>query len=275
MGYETIEVTPLTARIGAEISGVDLAQPLGNRQFQEVHDALMAHQVVFFRDQALPVERHKAFGRLFGELHIHPGSPPPPGHPEILIVHADKDSKRVAGEKWHSDVSCDAEPPMGSILHLWTVPEAGGDTLFSSMYAAYDGLSDRMKAYLEGLTATHAGEHVYRGRYNDRDHDDSGRVYPRASHPVVRTHPVTGRKALYVNRTFTTHIDGLPREESAAVLDFLWSHCEKPDYQVRFKWRPHSIAFWDNRCVQHLAIWDYYPQVRSGYRVTVKGDRPF
>ncbi len=275
MSFETITVKPLTARIGAEIFGVDLSQPMGNREFQEVHDALMEHQVIFFRDQALTVDQHKDFGRRFGELHIHPGSPPPDGHPEILIVHADKESKRVAGERWHSDVSCDTEPPMGSILHLWTVPDAGGDTLFSSMYAAWDGLSDRMRSYLDGLTATHSGEHVYRGRYNSDQYDDASRVYPQAVHPVVRTHPVTGRKSLYVNRTFTTRINELPREESSAVLEFLYDHCEKPDYQVRFKWRPDSIAFWDNRCVQHLAIWDYYPQVRSGYRVTIKGDRPF
>ena len=235
----------------------------------------MKHSVVFFRDQALDVDQHKAFGRRFGELHIHPGSPPPPGHPEILIVHADKDSKRVAGEKWHSDVSCDAEPPMGSILHLWEVPESGGDTLFASMYAAYDALSDRMKVYLEGLTATHSGEHVYRERYADRGHDDKGRVYPQAVHPVVRTHPVTGRKGLYVNRTFTTRINELHRDESRAMLRVLWDHCEKPDFQVRFSWEANSVAFWDNRCVQHLAIWDYFPQVRSGYRVTIQGDKPF
>jgi len=235
----------------------------------------MEHSVIFFRDQPLEVEQHKAFGRRFGELHIHPGSPPPPGHPEILIIHADKDSKRVAGEKWHSDVSCDEEPPMGSVLHLWEVPEVGGDTLFASMYAAYDALSDRMKTYLEGLTATHSGEHVYRDRYADRGHDDTGKVYPRAVHPIVRTHPVTGRKALYVNRTFTTRINELPRDESRAMLRVLWDHCEKPDFQVRFSWENNSVAFWDNRCVQHLAIWDYYPQVRSGYRVTIKGDKPF
>jgi taurine dioxygenase len=274
MAYETIQVKPLTPRIGAEISGVTLSEPLGNQQFQEVHDALMQHSVIFFRDQEIDVDQHKDFGRRFGELHIHPGSPPPPGHPEILIVHADKDSKRIAGEKWHSDVSCDPEPPMGSILHLWEVPETGGDTLFASMHATYDALSDRMKRYLEDLTATHSGEHVYRGRYAAKGHDDTSRVYPTAEHPVVRTHPVTGRKSLYVNKTFTTRINDIPRAESDGILAFLHEHCAKPDYQVRFKWQPNSIAFWDNRCVQHLALWDYYPQVRSGYRVTVKGDRP-
>ena len=275
MGYETIEITPMTPRIGAEVSGIDLTKSLGNQQFQELHDALMEHSVLFFRNQDVDVEQHKNFGRLFGDLHIHPGSPPPPGHPEILIVHADKDSKHIAGENWHSDVTCDAEPPMGSILHLWEVPKSGGDTLFASMEAAYDDLSERMKIYLDGLTATHSGEQIYRGRYNNQKHDDTNVTYPRNIHPVVRTHPVTGRKSIFVNKTFTTHINEIPKAESDSVLAFLYSHCAKPDYQVRFKWQPHSIAFWDNRCVQHLALWDYYPQVRSGYRVTVKGDKPF
>ena len=275
MGYETIEITPMTPRIGAEVSGIDLTKALGNQQFQELHDALMEHSVLFFRNQDVDVEQHKNFGRLFGDLHIHPGSPPPPGHPEILIVHADKDSKHIAGENWHSDVTCDAEPPMGSILHLWEVPKSGGDTLFASMEAAYDDLSERMKIYLDGLNATHSGEQIYRGRYNNQKHDDTNVTYPRNVHPVVRTHPVTGRKSIFVNKTFTTHINEIPKAESDSVLAFLYSHCAKPDYQVRFKWQPHSIAFWDNRCVQHLALWDYYPQVRSGYRVTVKGDKPF
>ena len=275
MGYETIEITPMTPRIGAEVSGIDLTKSLGNQQFQELHDALMEHSVLFFRNQDVDVEQHKNFGRLFGDLHIHPGSPPPPGHPEILIVHADKDSKHIAGENWHSDVTCDAEPPMGSILHLWEVPKSGGDTLFASMEAAYDDLSERMKTYLDGLNATHSGEQIYRGRYNNQKHDDTNVTYPRNVHPVVRTHPVTGRKSIFVNKTFTTRINEIPKAESDSVLAFLYSHCAKPDYQVRFKWQPHSIAFWDNRCVQHLALWDYYPQVRSGYRVTVKGDKPF
>ena len=275
MGYETIEITPMTPRIGAEVSGIDLTKSLGNQQFQELHDALMEHSVLFFRNQDVDVEQHKNFGRLFGDLHIHPGSPPPPGHPEILIAHADKDSKHIAGENWHSDVTCDAEPPMGSILHLWEVPKSGGDTLFASMEAAYDDLSERMKIYLDGLNATHSGEQIYRGRYNNQKHDDTNVTYPRNIHPVVRTHPVTGRKSIFVNKTFTTHINEIPKAESDSVLAFLYSHCAKPDYQVRFKWQPHSIAFWDNRCVQHLALWDYYPQVRSGYRVTVKGDKPF
>ena len=274
MSYQTIEVNPVTPGIGAEISGVDLSSSLGNQQFQEVHDALMEHQVIFFRDQSIDLEQQNSFGRRFGELHIHPGSPAPEGHPEILVVHADENSKRIAGQHWHSDVSCDLEPPMGSILHLNTVPPSGGDTIFASMYEAYDALSDRLKTYLEGLTAVHDGEHVYRGRYVDRGGDDSGKIYPNAVHPVVRTHPVTQRKALFVNSTFTTRINEVPRDEGDAILSFLYQHCSQPAFQVRFRWQPDSIAFWDNRCVQHIAMWDYFPQVRSGFRVTVKGDRP-
>src|SRR4051812_15417163 len=203
MPYETIEVKPATAAIGAEIAGVDLGKPLGNQQFQEVHDALMAHQVIFFRDQKLSFDQHKAFGRYFGDLHIHPNTPGPEGHPEILPIHADANSKRIAGEYWHSDVSCDEEPPLGSILYLHTVPPVGGDTLFASQYAAYDALSPRMKTYLEGLTATHSGEHVYRATNVLVGRDDRGKVFPQASHPIIRTHPVSRRKALFVNEGFT------------------------------------------------------------------------
>lgn len=274
MQYELIEVKPVTARVGAEISGVDLSKPLEAQALREVRQALVQHGVIFFRDQELDHDSHKAFGRAFGELAIHPAIPSPEGHPEILPIHADANSTYIAGERWHSDVSCDAEPPLGSILYLHTIPEFGGDTLFSSMYAAYDGLSERMKAYLEGLTARHDGEPQYRGRYADQGVDDTGKVYPRADHPVVRTHPETGRKCLFVNPVFTTKINELPRLESDTILAMLHAHCANPDFQVRFRWQPHSVAFWDNRCVQHLAIWDYYPNVRSGFRVTVKGDRP-
>ena len=274
MSYETIEVKPLTPVIGAEIRGVDISEPLGNQPFQEVHDALMRHQVIFFRDQALTLDQHKAFGRLFGELHIHPAAPSPEGHPEILRIHADENSKRVAGHGWHSDVSCDAEPPMGSILHLHQTPETGGDTMFSSMYAAYDALSAPMKAFLESLEAEHASEHVDARRYDGPEQLRDG-DYPRNVHPVIRTHPVTRRKALFVNSGFTRRIVGLERKESESLLEFLFDHVRTPEFHVRFAWEDNSIAFWDNRCVQHHALWDYYPHVRSGHRVTVKGDRPF
>jgi len=274
LSYNIIEVRELTPGIGATVAGVNLAEPLRGQVYQEVHDALMSHQVLFFHDQEMTIDQHLALGRSFGELHVHPGSPPPDGYPAVLVVHADADSTKISGERWHSDVSCDEEPPMGSILHLHTVPSSGGDTIFSSMYSAYEALSAPMKKLLDGLTATHDGEQVYRGRYSERGIDDIGKSYPKAVHPVVRTHPVTGRKALYVNAYFTTHINELSTEESRALLDYLAVHTTQPAFQCRFKWRRNSVAFWDNRCVQHIAMWDYYPQVRSGYRVTVKGDRP-
>src|SRR3989442_13133744 len=219
MGYESISVTPVPPRIGPGGGGLPLPTPPSNRQVEELPQALAEHQVLFFRDQPLDVEGHKAFGRYFGDLHIHPNTPGPEGHPEILPIHADANSRRIAGEYWHSDVSCDEEPPMGSILYLHTVPNCGGDTLFASQYAAYDALSPRMKVYLEGLTATHSGDHIYRRNNALMGLPETGRVYPKASHPVVRTHPVTKRKALYVNGEFTTHIDGMSREEGRAILD--------------------------------------------------------
>ena len=269
-GYEAIQVRPLTRRLGAEIGGLDLSAALTNRQAEEIQRALMAHQVIFFRDQqGLDHEAHKAFGRLFGELAIHSGVAGLEGHPEIVAIHADADSKFVAGEDWHSDLTADACPPMGSILHLHTVPETGGDTLFASMSAAYDALSDRMKAYLDGLVATHDADHVYRPLFPELD-----RRYPCNDHPVVRTHPITGAKSLFVNRSYVTRIKGLSEAESSAVLAYLYAHCTNPNFQVRFRWTPHAVAFWDNRCTQHMATWDYFPETRSGFRVTVAGDRP-
>jgi taurine dioxygenase len=271
--YEAITITKLTPIIGAEIGGVDLSKPLGNRALDEIHRALAENLVVFFRDQQITPDQHVAFGRRFGDLHIHPAAPHEPGRPELMIIHADKDSPRANGEGWHSDVSCDVEPPMGSILYIRECPPVGGDTLFASMYAAYEALSDRMQRYLDGLTAIHDGEDSYRGTYANYGIQDK-QTYPRAEHPVVRTHPVTGKRAIYVNRGFTKRLVGVPRDESEGMLRYLFDHVENSLFQCRFRWRPNSIAFWDNRCVQHRAMWDYWPATRSGNRVTVKGDRP-
>jgi taurine dioxygenase len=231
--------------------------------------------VIFFRDQPLTLDQHLALGRHFGTLHVHPNSPGPQGYPEILTIHSDATTKRVAGDRWHSDVSCDQEPPMGSILHLHTLPSHGGDTLFSSSYAVYESLSPGLRTYLEGLSATHDGEPTYRQRNRLRGVDDAGRTFPRASHPVVRTHPETGRRGIFVNPNFTTHIDNVSSAESEGILGLLFERFASPEFQVRFRWEPHSIAFWDNRAVQHLAVWDYHPEVRSGFRVTINGDKPF
>ncbi|MPZ59214.1 MAG: taurine dioxygenase [Rhizobiales bacterium] len=270
---ETIRLDKLTPIIGAELSGVDLAAPLSTRQFDEIHRALAENIVIFFRDQHITPTQHLAFGRRFGELHLHPAAPHEPGEPALMKIYTDKDSPRANGEGWHSDVSCDEEPPMGSILYIKQCPPHGGDTLFASMYAAYDALSDRMKAYLAGLTAIHDGDPVYRGLFANFGVADKP-AYPCAEHPVVRTHPVTGKKALYVNRGFTHHIVGIPRDESDAILAYLYDHAENPLFQCRFRWTKNAIAFWDNRCAQHRAMWDYWPHTRSGNRVTIKGERP-
>ena len=271
--YGTIAVDKLTPLIGAEIAGIDIGTPLSHRQLDEIKRALADNLVIFFRDQRLTPEQHLAFGRRFGELHRHPAAPHEAGMPALMKIHADKDSPRANGESWHSDVSCDPEPPMGSILYIKQCPPKGGDTLFASMYAAYEALSDRMKAHLDGLTAIHDGEHVYRGLFANFGVADKP-SYPRAEHPVIRTHPVTGRKALYVNRWFTLRIVGLPVEESDALLRYLYDHSENPLFQCRFRWQPNSVAFWDNRCTQHRALWDYWPHARSGNRVTIRGDKP-
>ncbi len=271
--YETIVVDKLTPIIGAEITGIDLAQPLSNRAQDEIFRALAENSVIFFRDQRLTPSQHLAFGKVFGELHIHPAAPHAENEPALMRIHADRDSPRANGEGWHSDVSCDTEPPMGSILHITQCPPKGGDTLFASMYAAYEALSDRMKTYLDGLTAFHDGADVYRGLYANFGVADREK-YPSAVHPVIRTHPVTGRRALYVNRGFTRRILGIPRDESDAILAYLYSLAENPLFQCRFRWTENAVAFWDNRCTQHRAMWDYWPHTRSGHRVTVAGERP-
>lgn len=273
MPSRTLRIDPLSPVIGAEVSGVNLAQPLEGGTLAELKAAWAKHLVLFFRDQELTFEQHKALGQQFGALHIHPAAPKNAEHPEILVVHGDDKVTFVAGELWHSDVSCDVEPPMGSILRIEQVPSSGGDTLFANMYAAHEGLSNRMQRLLSGLTAVHEGNQYYRNRYGSGTMRDS--QHPTAEHPVVRTHPTTGRQALYVNEGFTTQIKELPVAESDALLTFLFKHCAKPDFQCRFRWRVNSIAFWDNRCTQHLAVWDYYPETRHGYRVTIQGDAPY
>ena len=271
-GFKVLKLNPV---LGAEIHGIDLSESLTDETVAALRGAFLENQVLFFPDQNLSIEQHKDLGRRFGTLHIHPRAPSPAGHPELLVIHADEKSKRVAGQGWHTDVSCDECPPMGSILQLTEVPESsGGDTIFCSMYAVYENLSDTMQSFLSGLTAMHESAHIYRGSYYEKA-DGRRDEQPASEHPIVRTHPETGRRALYVNAGFTTKIVGLHRDESRALLDFLFRQVERAEFHCRFQWQPGSIAFWDNRCVQHLAIWDYWPQVRHGLRVTIEGDRPF
>ena len=271
MKYETVQVAQLTPHIGAEISGIDLSKPLSEEQFRDIHNALLENLVIFFRDQQLTPKQHKAFAKRFGQLHIHPvlGLKE---DPEIIEIKADENSKRVAGEFWHSDVTSDPEPPMGSVLYMKTAPVSGGDTLFANMYLAYETLSPPVKNMINSLKALHDGN-VYRDDYY-KDGRVTPKQYSMSEHPVVRTHPETGRKSLFVNRYFTTRIVGLSTSESDAILEMLFRHCEKEEFKCRFRWNPNSIAFWDNRCTQHQAIFDYYPQKRYGQRVTIAGEKP-
>ena len=273
--YKLIVAKPFSPNLGAEIYGVDLSQNIPDDQFAEIRDAFLKYQVLFFKDQKeIPPEQHVIFGKRFGPLHAHPAAPTMIGHPEIFEIHATKDSKIANGEFWHSDVSCDETPPLGTMLQIHIAPPCGGDTMFSDMYAAYDDLSDPIKTMIDGLSALHSSEHIYKGRYSDRGKQDTDIDCPEALHPIVRTHPDTGRKSLFVNRTFTTKILGLTDTESEAILAVLFEHAEHIKYQIRFRWTLNDMAFWDNRCCMHRAIWDYWPEERKGRRVTIKGDRP-
>ena len=273
MSRNAITITPVTPVIGANVDGIDLGN-LSDSEFAVLYDGLMAYGALFFRDQDISIESQKLLGQRFGKLVAHPNDPGVDGHPEVMPIHADENSVRATGEEWHSDVSCDPLPPMGSIVRMHTVPETGGDTLFACMYAAYAALSEQMRALLDGLQAVHDGAPYYQRVNRLLDRDNGGRTYPRAEHPVIRTHPVTGRKALFVNKLFTQRIIGLPAGESRAILGFLFDHVSRPHFQCRFRWQPNSVAMWDNRCTQHHAIWDYWPATRSGYRVTIQGEKP-
>ncbi len=274
MPSNSLRVDPVTPTIGAEVSGVDLTGPLDDGTVEDIHQAMLQHQVLFFRDQAFDLDTLSAFGLRFGAPHTHPSQPDEPGHAGIMKLHTDASSKTYGGRKWHSDVTCDVEPPMASILHLHVVPETGGDTLFGNMVAAYEALSPTLQAMLTDLTALHTSKANYLGYYGSQGDDLRDGDYPEAEHPVIRIHPETGRKALLVNEIFTSHIIGLEPELSRQLLDFLYRHIREPRFQCRFRWRRNSVAFWDNRSTQHLAMWDYFPETRSGHRFTICGDRP-
>jgi taurine dioxygenase len=291
--YRLITVTPITSAIGAEIGGVDLSKEISPELFAEIEAALVDHQVVVFRDQQLSGENHKAFGRMFGTLHAHPtyaayDRAEAAGDealmaklkafigddPEIVPIKADEMTTVIAGEDWHSDVTCDEEPPMGSMLYMLEPPgDGGGDTLFLNSHLAYETLSPSMQQYLEGLTAIHTGRKAYEGSLK-LPMPPGG--WPEAEHPIVVRHPISGRKLLYVNLGFTDSIPQLAPHESDALLNMLYRHCAcTPEIQCRVHWEPNTLVFWDNRATQHRALWDYYPARRMGKRVTIKGERPY
>jgi taurine dioxygenase len=268
--YHSIAVDRLTPIIGAEVSGVDLAQPLSDEQFAEIRRAFLENHVLVFRDQHLSVEQHKAFGRLFGELRALPLEDIDGDDPELVVVRANAQSRFVAGETWHTDGTADLEPSMGSMLYIKETPaiNTGGDTLFANMHLAIEMLSPAMQQFLSGLTALHDGEIPWKG-FTPPDN------LPKTEHPVVVRHPETGRKSLFVNSGFTSHIVQLSGGESQALLNMLFDLvAREPILSCRVRWSPNTLVFWDNRCTQHHAVWDYFPHSRYGERVTILGQQP-
>jgi len=271
------EVQPVSPVFGAEIVGVDLASGIDDATFEALRDEFHAHGVLFFRGQRLlSADAQVGLARRLGPLHQHPAAPTDDADSAVFVIHAHRDSPVANGNGWHTDVSCDEEPPLATMLQIHQLPQGGGgDTLFADMEAAYRALSPEWRSQLKSLTARHESEHVYRGRYADRGVDDTDAIYPAADHPVVRTHPDTGRPSIYVNRSFTTAIVGMEGDESDELLNWLFNHVERPEFQIRFTWQQNDVALWDNRRLQHFAIWDYWPEERKGHRVSIRGTKPF
>ena len=266
-----MRVEKLTTTIGAIVHGVDLRAVVSDQSlFNDIHELWMDNLVLFFRDQRFSPEQQLAIGETFGELHIHPAAPYVSGNPALMEIHTDANSSRNNGAVWHSDVSADETPPMASLLRIHRIPARGGDTIWANMYEVFASFSKPMQEFLKGLHAVHTAN--YSGFYGDHLPQ---RESPSAVHPVVRTHPVTGRQGLFVNRGFTKQICELEDQESRSLLSLLYKRVEDSVYHCRFQWQENSVALWDNRCTQHLALWDYFPESRSGTRVTIAGDKPF
>jgi taurine dioxygenase len=271
----SLKIHRVSGALGAEISGVDLSEDLPDATIAAIRKALVEHQVIFFRDQALTPERQVAFGARFGPLNIHPFVAGMAGHPEIMEVVKEPADRVNFGGGWHSDMSFLECPAIGSILYAVETPEFGGDTLFSSQAAAFDALSPGLKATLEGLNAVHSAAREYSAQGHSAQKRQSMAIAEADGlvgeyvHPMVLVHPETGRKALYVNPAFTIRIEGWKTRESKALLDYLFEHCRYEGFTCRFNWRPGSVAFWDNRSVWHFALNDYPGQRRHMRRVTV------
>jgi len=271
-----VRVTRVGAHLGAEINGVDLRQPLPDDQFKAVEDALVENELIIFRNQDITSEQLMAFGRRFNDLTVHPFAPNEGKNaPELIKFRNDETTPPFGTDVWHSDETFRAEPPMATVLCAKEVPAVGGDTMFVSMSAAYDGLSDRMQQYISGLEGIHDLK-PFRALFGTSEEDRKNLqhfelLYPPQLHPVVTIHPVSGRKVLFVNPQFTVAINGMDERESRSLLDTLFHQALVPEYQFRLHWEPHTIAMWDNRSTQHYAIHDYYPQRRYMERVTIRG----
>jgi taurine dioxygenase len=275
-----IAVRPVTPTLGAEIVGVDLATAPDDEQvMRRIEQALYDHLVLFFRNQDITDEEQVRFAGWFGPYEHHPFAIHDTGHPDMTIL--DQSTPQDDGaNSWHTDSSFMETPSLGVVLRAVELPALGGDTCWASMYAAWDALSPRLRAYLDGLEALHditvpLQKAINKGHSSTTDLGSVRASWPPYPHPVARTHPVTGRKLLYVNNNFTTQILGIPREESDAILPFLIQHIQRPDFQVRFHWEPGAVVLWDNRCTQHYAVPDYTGSRRVMHRVTLTGDKPF
>ncbi len=282
MSPESIEVRPLAGAVGAEIGGVDL-RDLSDDAFARVREALLTHGAVFFRDQTFDPDAQIAFARRFGEPEVHPIVEGMDGRPEMLRVHKPAGASASFGVGWHTDNSFFERPSLGSVLYGETIPPVGGDTLYASMEAAYQALSPRMQSFLGDLRAVHSASRAYdpdgvgREKYEGKAplrYRYSEAVHEEVEHPVVRTHVDTGARSIYVNPMFTQRICDLAESESHAILEMLYQHCARPDFQCRFRWTPGAVALWDNRQVWHYAMDDYREHERVMYRVTIAGERP-
>lgn len=271
-----LTIDPLTPAIGAEIGGVDLSRPLNSKTLDALYQALIDHLVVFFRDQDLTPEAHLALAENFGEIdRPHPVYPHVSETPNVVLLESGP-GRPPDTDVWHSDLTFYREPPFASILWAQEVPASGGDTLWASMYAAYDALPTEMKTLIEGLQAVHDFGDFRNDFLRDGGVEELNAAMARlgqAVHPIAPRHPVTGRRFLYVNQPFTRSIVGLGAADSDRLLHYLLDHLNRPEFQVRFRWRAGSLAMWDNRATQHYAVNDYYPARRAMHRVTVVKDR--
>jgi taurine dioxygenase len=276
-----IQIHPIAGALGAEIEGVNVADNLPDEAISEIRQALLDFGVIFFRGQTLDRDQHKAFTRRFGEIFIHPNYQGVSADPEIVDIKREPGDKKIVGEDWHTDTTMSAEPPLGAILYAIEVPPYGGDTLFANQYLAYETLSDGLKRTLEGLRAIHTDRMVagpraaMNAQRSTKVREDADWRETISVHPVVRTHPETGRKLLFVNRSYTVGFEGWTEAESKPLLEYLLEHGHRPEFTCRFRWANGSIAFWDNRCTKHLAVHDAGPFRRIMRRTQIVGDRVY
>ena len=276
----SLTITPISSALGAQIDGVDLSRPLSPQQRDAIEQALLEHQVIFFKDQSITPQQQARFAANFGDLHIHPIYPNVPEQPEVLVLDTAVTDVRD-NAVWHTDVTFLPTPAMGAVLSAKQLPAFGGDTLWASGIAAFEGLSKPLQVLLDGLTATHDFTKSFPlERFGSTPEDflrwdQTRKNNPPLSHPVVRTHPVSGRKSLFVNEGFTTKINELSEAESEAILKLLFAHSTRPEYTIRWRWQENDVAFWDNRVTQHYAVDDYRPNRRVMHRATILGDAPF